>query len=107
MERLDDFGYPDIPRVYEEALALYAALEPGRRISLHGRTVREETLRRLYQFTTDLGVYERGDDSEKKRTYEKLVRDFGDSYFFFWQFGYTEPQPGWKMKEPPERGAPK
>ena len=39
ISRLDDFGYREIPRLYEEALLIQAALT-GQPVDLHGRTIR-------------------------------------------------------------------
>lgn len=81
--RLDDFGYPAIPRHLEEALLLHQQLK-GASVDLHGRQVRPETVARFQLFSAAL----------KRRAYESqagrqaLARDFGDT---FWYHYYTKP----------------
>jgi len=80
--RLEDFSYPRIPRHYEEALALHA-LAGGTIPELGAGTVRWETLSRLGEFNVILKRF--GNDRAGAR--EAAAPEFGDSYFFYFEFG--------------------
>ncbi|MCK4376293.1 MAG: hypothetical protein KAX19_13230, partial [Candidatus Brocadiae bacterium] len=79
--RLDDFGYSDIPRHYEEAILIYEAATRSR-ADLHGRSVSPRTLQRFRAFTEVWARY-RGD---RRAAWRALARDHRDSYFFYYQF---------------------
>jgi len=80
--RLDDFDYGGIPRVYEEAILLYNALEkkdvlPGREISVESR----ERFNNF--FKVFIGRY----GANKSLALKELARDYSDSYLFYSIYG--------------------
>lgn len=81
--RLNEFDYPDIPRHYEEALMLHAYMT-RRPVPLPaGRAVRPDVQGRLEEFLRIRAQY--GDD--RQGAWRALVRDFGDTYYFYYAFG--------------------
>ena len=85
--RLDDFGYPDIPRHYEEALLICAAA--GTRLDLHGRRISAASVERFAGFNRALARYKSGEAAARKA----VARDYGDTYFFYYAFGASgQPQ---------------
>ncbi|HUV38071.1 MAG TPA: DUF6057 family protein, partial [Planctomycetota bacterium] len=99
--RLDDFDYEGIPRMYEEATLLQAHLHPESPINLHGRRVSPASVARFKAFLADIAPYEDGPESGRPQALEVLIRKWGDSYFFFGVFGFSEPRRGWKMTPGP------
>lgn len=83
--RLDDFGYPDIPRHYEEALLIYAAT--GAHPDLHGRHISPATVERFAAFSRLLARYKNNQAAALKA----LAPDYGNTYFFYYAFGTS----GW------------
>ena len=83
--RLDDFGYPAIPRHCEEAILLHQKLT-GAQVDLRGREIRPETLQRFEQFWD--AIRRRTQETEEGRA--ALTRDFGDT---FWRYYYARPVP--------------
>lgn len=79
--RLDDYGYSDLPRHYEEAVIIYIN-ETGNRIDLHGRSLSRESVQRFMKFHE---IFNRHRDNPKE-AYDALNLDFGDSYFFYHVF---------------------
>jgi hypothetical protein len=82
LDRLDDFDYGGIPRVYEEAILLYNALEkkdvlPGREISVESRE----------RFNNFFKVYIGQYGANKSLALKELARDYGDSYLFYSIYG--------------------
>jgi hypothetical protein len=82
LNRLDDFDYGRIPRVYEEAVLLYNALEkkdvlPGREISVESRE----------RFNNFFEVYIGQYGANKSLALKELARDYGDSYLFYSIYG--------------------
>jgi hypothetical protein len=79
--RLDDFGYSEIPRLYEEAMIVYSVMTgkaPGRQIS-------PESLKRWKEFRQILIRY----DGDVKAALPDLKEKYGDTYFFFNLYGFT------------------
>ncbi len=99
--RLADFDYVGIPRLYEEALLLEGSMHPETPVPLRNQRISAESLRRFDEFLNDLDPYQNGPVPDRPKALETLIRKWGDSYFFFAVFGFTEPRPGWKMVGPP------
>jgi hypothetical protein len=84
LDRLDDFKYAEIPRLYEEAMLLYIyhtkrTLEPySRRISL-------ESFQRFEGFKQVLSNY----GGNKTTAFSELAKHYGDSYFFYYLYGVS------------------
>ena len=83
--RLDDFDYPQIPRLYEEAILIYEYLGRktvdlrGRRISLQSRQ-RFDSFNQIY-----LGRYRQN----KQAAFNELAENYGDTYFFYYLYGLS------------------
>jgi hypothetical protein len=96
LQRLDDFGYPDIPRHYEEAILLYAAMHPGEKFDLRdlqGRQISKETLASFARFREIVGSA--GDD--KAGMYATLRKSHDKTYFLYHVLGISDS----RMKRPP------
>ncbi len=83
MERLRDLGYPRIPTLYEEAILIYYGSK-GRQVDLAKFNISPETLRRYEAFVQTANAMQ---PQNKEAVLNRLVRDFGTSYFFFYTFG--------------------
>ncbi|UCF42569.1 MAG: hypothetical protein JSV99_08190 [Planctomycetota bacterium] len=81
LDRLDDFGYSQIPRHYEEVILLYSALTK-KKIDLHGRTISQESHQSFANFFRILDSY--GED--KRAAFNELVKDYGDSFFLYYLY---------------------
>jgi hypothetical protein len=87
LDRLDDFGYADIPRHYEEAILVYEKVS-NRKVDLRGREISVATRRAFEQFCRAMDVFSRLGD--KRRAKEALRADFSGTYFYYYFLG--EPQ---------------
>ncbi len=81
--RLDDFGYSRIPRYYEEAILIYEVLTSSK-VDLGGRRISPQTYERARGFS-DISNRLRG--SDQLTVMHTTIRDYGDSYFFYYNFG--------------------
>jgi len=81
--RLNDFNYPEIPRLYEEAI-LYM-LNGGKAVNLHGRLISIDSQRR---FTDFINIYSRY-KGNKHAAFKKLKNKYGDSYLFYSLYGFS------------------
>ncbi len=79
---LDGLGYEAIPRHIEEAVLIHGS-QGNTRLKLGGRRIRPETSRRFGEF---MRVLHEGYGVDRKGTYQALARDFGDTYFFYYNF---------------------
>jgi hypothetical protein len=84
LDRLDDFDYPQIPRLYEEAILvqLYRTRKP---VNLFGRQVTSESKKRFEVFSQ---TYERYGRS-KEAAFKELAKGYGDSYLFYCVYGFS------------------
>ena len=80
LDRLDDFNYSEIPRLYEEAI-LYS-LSRGKSVDLHGRQVSPESRQRFAGF---VNIYNRH-GRNKQAAFNKLAKDYGNSCFFYYLY---------------------
>jgi hypothetical protein len=85
LDRLDDFDYTRIPRVYEEAILLYSYMRDTR-VELRGREISSESRERLNNF---LNVYLGRYREDKTAAFNELARDYGDSYLFYCLYGQS------------------
>jgi hypothetical protein len=81
--RLDDFEYSGIPRHYEEAILIYEVLR-GSKVDLGGRRISPQTYQRARGFS---GISDRLGGSGQLTVMRATIRDYGDSYFFYYNFG--------------------
>ena len=100
IRRLDDFDYVGIPRPYEEAILVYRKTNPGANPDLGGRRVSPETVERFRGFMRDVLVHQRLFGSARETAYSTLAERWGDTYFFYFTFGFSEPRRGWRIIRP-------
>jgi hypothetical protein len=80
---LNSFDYPKIPRHFEEAMLIYNQLTGGKGISLPGRTISEQTIRRFADFNKIMAKY----NKDKKAARSELAK-YGDTYWFYGLYYY-------------------
>ncbi|UCC23491.1 MAG: hypothetical protein JSW23_05420 [Planctomycetota bacterium] len=94
LNRLDDFGYTDIPRHYAEAILLYTGIT-GRIVDLHGRKINMQTVSRFADFMQRTQSYKHhlqnafkgapndaGDFDSLSDSYN--LSDFEDTYYYYY-----------------------
>ena len=82
LERLDDFKYPEIPRLYEEAMLLYI-YHTKRTLDPYSRRISLESLQRFEGFKHVLSNH----GGNKTAAFDGLAKYYGDSYFFYYLYG--------------------
>ncbi|MHC4546000.1 MAG: DUF6057 family protein, partial [Planctomycetota bacterium] len=84
LDRLDDFDYRQIPRLYEEAILvhLYRTRKP---VNLFGRQLNSESKQRFEAFSQTYERY-RGN---KEAAFKELAKGYGDSYLFYCVYGFS------------------
>jgi hypothetical protein len=90
MSRLPGLGYPQIPTLYEEAILIHFGSQ-GREIDLSRYAIRPETLRRYEAFVQ---LHNSMNPQNQAAVLNRLIRDFGTSYFFYHAFGRVGLTPG-------------
>jgi hypothetical protein len=83
MERLPGLGYPAIPTLYEEAILIYYGSRQ-QAVDLAKFNVSPETLHRYEAFTQ---IRNSMGPQNSQAVLNRLIRDFGTSYFFYYCFG--------------------
>ena len=76
LHRLNDFGYSQLPPLYEEAILVYTG-RTKMPVDLHGRQISAESRRRYNNF---MQTYYRTNPQTAMRT---LAKDYGNSYLFY------------------------
>lgn len=92
MERLNDFEVyrkKTIPRYYEEAIILHHALHKEPLPVVAGRRIGKDAIDRGHAFGRLHSAYERAEGDEKETLLAELKEDYGESYFFYYPFGYS------------------
>ncbi len=83
--RLNDFGYQQIPRAYEEAILLYMASR-NKTVDLGKRQISAETRQRFEVFRQIyFGMYR----ANKQAAFRDLARQFGETYMFYAGYGIS------------------
>ncbi len=84
LPRLDDFGYEDIPRHYQEAIVLYVGIT-RKEVDPGGRQIDAEVISRYDEF---LKI---GQNMNNNRELMRavLAKKFANTYFFYYMFGYS------------------
>jgi len=80
--RLDELGYKEIPRNYEEAILLHS-LDTGGTIKLFGKKLRPETLEKFYAFSE---IMSSSAEISRVAASRELMQKFGSTYFFYYSF---------------------
>ncbi len=78
LQRLNDYDYPKIPRHFEEAMLIYNQLTGGKGISLPGRTISEQTIRKFDDFNKIKAKYK----NDKTAARRELIK-YRDTYWFY------------------------
>jgi hypothetical protein len=94
LNRLDDFGYTDVPRHYAEAVLLYTGIT-GRIVDLHARKIDVQTISRFADFMQQTQSYkyhlqnvfgsapnDAGDFDNLSDSYN--LRDFEGTYYYYY-----------------------
>lgn len=87
IERLNDFEYTEVPRIYQEALLIYmyGTRQPVR---LPGRSLDPERSRQIEDFSR---IY-KSHHQDKDAAFAELAERYGDSYFFYHIYGFSPRQ---------------
>jgi hypothetical protein len=80
---LNSFNYPKIPRHFEEAMLIYNQLTGGKGISLPGKTISEQTIRRFADFNKIMAKY----NKDKMAAHSELAK-YRDTYWFYGLYYY-------------------
>ena len=83
LDRLDDFNYPEVPRHYQEAIIIYEAIS-GKKVNLKGRQISSGTYQRARTFGN---IITRLGSNNRMQAMRATAGDFGDTYFFYYNFG--------------------
>jgi hypothetical protein len=81
IDRLKDFGYPELPRHYEEAALVYAA-GTGKRVYLRDYKTSPLLRKRIEDFSRIFHSY----GADKQAAYDELVSKYRDTYFFYYMY---------------------
>jgi hypothetical protein len=84
LARLTEFGYTEIPPLYQEAAVIYA-YGTKKPVPLKGLTISPEAQRRIEHFSSVFNRHGRNKDA----AFGELARDYAGSYFFY--FVYASP----------------
>ncbi|MHC4370738.1 MAG: DUF6057 family protein [Planctomycetota bacterium] len=84
IERMGDFEYREIPKLYEEALLIYV-YGTKKTVNLTGFAATQEGRQRIEHFSSVFNRY----GKNKKAAYGVLAQDYGDSYFFYHIYGIS------------------
>jgi hypothetical protein len=80
---LNAFNYPKIPRHFEEALLIYNQLTGGKGITLPGKTISEQTIRKFEDFNKIMAKH----NKDKKAAHSELTK-YRDTYWFYGLYYY-------------------
>jgi hypothetical protein len=84
LKRIDDFDYLQIPPLYEEAVLIYMS-RTNKPVDLGGRRGSDESRQRMDRFAQTFNRY----GQNKVAAFRELVRDFGNSYYFYFLYGFS------------------
>jgi hypothetical protein len=84
LHRIDDFDYPDIPPLYEEAILLYT-YNTKKQVRLPGRQISQQSIKRFNDFMQTLNLYR----ADRQAALEKLTKEYGRSYLLYATFGLS------------------
>jgi len=83
LHRLNYFDYPKIPRHFEEAILIYNQLTGGKGVTLPGKEISEETIRKFNDFNNIMAKHKK----DKKAAYNDLKK-YRDTYWFYGLYYY-------------------
>ena len=82
LDRLDDFGVSQFPRLYEEAMLVYV-FSVRKPVNLRGRRLSAESRQRFDGFNQVLNDY----GKNQQAAFNKLTQDYWNSYFLYYVYG--------------------
>ena len=95
LECLSDFGYTEIPELYEEAILLYEA-HTKKSVDLKGGRISAQTHQRTHNFSDILSTFYGSDrraatlsGTNKVTAFNDLAKKYGDTYLFYYFFGLS------------------
>ena len=88
LERLRDFGYTEIPLLYQEAAVIYAYREK-KAVPLRGSAISPDVHRRIEHFSN---VYYKKYGGNKTAAFGELAAEYRGSYFFYNVYGLPKAQ---------------
>ena len=83
LHRLEYFGYPKIPRHFEEAILIYNQLTGGKGITLPGKDISPETIRKFDNFNAIMAKH-----NKNKQAARKELNKYRDTYWFYGLYYY-------------------
>jgi hypothetical protein len=83
LHRLNYFDYPKIPRHFEEAMLIYNQLTGGKDVTLPGKEISEETIRKFNDFNNIMAKHKK----DKKAAHSDLKK-YRDTYWFYGLYYY-------------------
>ncbi|UCD52025.1 MAG: hypothetical protein JSW27_05180, partial [Phycisphaerales bacterium] len=86
--RLKDFGYREMPTLYQEALLIYHGAR-RQRLDLNKFNIKRETFERYKRFVQ---LNDSMEARNRKAVLQHLLREFGTSYFFYYAFTVARPK---------------
>lgn len=84
IKHLNDFDYAEVPRLYEQAALIYA-YGTKKTVYLDGHQANPEVRRQIQHFSKVYNRYNRN----KQTAFSDLAKDYGDSYFFYYIYGFS------------------
>ena len=85
LDGLNDFNYPQIPLLWEQAILVYNSFGTGKRVNLYGRQISPKSRQQYTNFVRVYGRYR----FNKKAAMRELAIDYGDSYFFYHTYEFS------------------
>jgi hypothetical protein len=80
-QHLDNLDYADIPRHYQEAILLYAAVA-GKYVNLGNRKIAHETQQRFENFRN----FVKANQNVREDKLKILLKDYSDTYYYYYFF---------------------
>jgi len=83
LHRLNYFDYPKIPHHFEEAMLIYNQLTGGKGITLPGKEISEETIRKFNDFNNIMAKHKKD-----KKAARSDLKKYRDTYWFYGLYYY-------------------
>jgi hypothetical protein len=83
IQQLNHFDYPKIPRHFEEAMLIYNQLTGGKGVTLQGKEISEQIIRKFDDFNKIKAKYK----NDKTAARRELTK-YRDTYWFYGLYYY-------------------
>ncbi|MEA3225209.1 MAG: DUF6057 family protein, partial [Planctomycetota bacterium] len=93
--RLNHLGYQDVPTLYEEAMLIYYGAR-GQKLNLNELNIKRETIERYKRFVQLCNSMQ---EHNRQAVLQRLIGEFGTSYFFYYYKLATSRQAGPTLSE--------